>query len=70
MSKKHYSSLLASLLLILTGCTTDGLKPADDSSAAPANSDFVPGTAVVLVTEDAADGFADTPRTKAFIDSR
>ena len=66
MSKKHYSSLLASLLLILTGCTTDGLKPAEDASAAPVNSDFVPGTAVVLVTEDAADGFADTPRTKAF----
>ena len=66
MVKKHYSCLIASLLLILSGCSTDGLKPAEEPLASPENSEFVSGTAVLLVSEDAADGFENTPRTKAF----
>ena len=66
MVKKHYSCLIASLLLILSGCSTDGLKPAEEPLASPENSEFVSGTAVLLVSEDAADGFENIPRTKAF----
>ena len=65
MVKKHYSSLLASLLIILAGCSVNELK-VEESPAAQDNTEIIPGTAVLLVSEDVADSFADTPRTKAF----
>ena len=66
MVKKPYSSLLASLLLILAGCSSDALKVAEESPVVQESTDPVSGTAVLLVSEDAADGFENTPRTKAF----
>ena len=67
MVKKHYSSfLLASLLLIFSGCASDALKPVEESPAVQNDSEFIPGTAVLLVSDEAAADFADMPRTKAF----
>ena len=65
MFKKRYPSILASLLLILTGCTTNELKINESAPAAQESSAEIPGEAILLLTEEAADGFGDTPLTKS-----
>ncbi len=66
MFKKPYSSLLASLLIVLSGCSINELKTVEETPDAQESAEFIPGTAVVLVSEEAAESFADAPRTKAF----
>ena len=65
MVKKHYPSILVSLLLILTGCSADELKISDSVPAAQESSTGIPGEAILLLTEEAADGFGNTPLTKS-----
>ncbi len=65
MVKKHYPSILASLLLILTGCSADELKISDSVPAGQESSTGIPGEAILLLTEEAADGFGSTPLTKS-----
>ena len=44
MFKKPYSSLLASLLIILTGCSVNELKTVEETPDAQESAEFIPGT--------------------------
>ncbi|MBP5625537.1 MAG: S8 family serine peptidase [Bacteroidales bacterium] len=65
MLKKDCPHILVSLLLILTGCTASGLK-INESAPVPQDSrETISGEAILLLTEEAADGFGSAPHTKA-----
>jgi len=65
MVKKLSKSLLASLFLILTGCSVNEIKINESAPAPQSDSNFIPGEAILLLTEEAADNIGSVPLTKA-----
>ena len=66
MTKRHHSFFFISLILALTGCSINEI-PTTPEKTAEADSEYAePAVALLYLSEDAADGFEDTPRTKAF----
>ena len=63
MVKKNLPSFLASLLLILTGCSVNEIPPVESAPAAQNSIEPLSGEAVLLLTETAADGFERTADT-------
>lgn len=68
MIKRSLSFLFISAVLTLTGCTVAELKmvpETPDSQKTAEAGDTVPGEAILLLTEEAADNFDEAPLTKA-----
>ena len=66
MTKRHSSFFFISLILALTGCSVNEIPTTSERTAEAGGTDAAPAVALLYLSEDAADGFEDTPRTKAF----
>ena len=66
MIKRHHSFFIIGLFLALAGCSVNEI-PTTPEKTTEADSEYdAPAYALLYLSEDAADGFEDTPRTKAF----